>query len=404
MKVKLTKRLLEDLAAGDGRELWVWDTELPGFGVRVKSSGVKAYVIQYRNLQRQSRKITLGRHGVLTPEEARRMARQTLAAIERGDDPAKEKQDKRDGLTVAELAKRFDEEHVAVRLKPTSQYSYRLHLRCFIVPTIGKLRVVDVTRADIARLHHKLRSTPYQANQCVSIVSKMFNLAELWGLRPDGSNPCRHIKKFPERGRERFLSPAELATLGGVLAEAERDGTEDPYTIAAIRLLIFTGCRRNEILLLRWEYVDFEERCLRLPDSKTGGRVVHLGAPALDVLARIERVSDNPWVICGKHPNKPWNNLRKVWLRIRERAGIEDVRIHDLRHSFASGAVTLGEGLPMIGKLLGHTQIRTTARYAHLAADPVKAAADRVSTSLAAMLNGEASEVLHLRGRVKLLT
>lgn len=401
MKAKITKRLVEGLTVENGRELWVWDSELPGFGIRVKATGVKAYVIQYRNLHRQPRKITLGRHGILAPEEARRMARQTLAAIERGEDPAKDRRAHRDALTVAELAERFDEEHITVRLKPSTQGGHRLFLRRFIVPALGKLRVADVTRADIARFHHKLRHTPYQANRNLAVVSKMFNLAELWGLRPDVTNPCRHITKYPEEKRERYLSPAELAALGNALRLAEEEDVEGPYAIAAIRLLIFTGCRRNEILMLRWKDVDFEARCLRLTDSKTGARVVYLGAPALEVLSKLDRLPDNPWVVCGKNPGAPWINLRKVWLRIRKCAGIEDVRIHDLRHTFASGAVTLGESLPMIGKLLGHTQVRTTARYAHLAADPVKAAAERVSSNIAALMDGSSGEIVPLRPAIK---
>ncbi len=400
MKAKITKRLVEDLIAKDGKELWVWDKELPGFAIRVKPTGVKAYVIQYRNLHRQSRKITLGRHGVLTPEEARRLARQTLAAIERGEDPAQDRRARRDALTVADLAKRFDEEHISVRLKPSTAQEYRRNLRRFILPAIGRLKVADVTRADIARFHHELRHIPYQANRNLEVISKMFNLAELWGLRPDGSNPRRHIKKYPEEKRERYLNPQELARLGEVLREVEQEGIESPSSIAAVRLLIFTGCRLNEIMTLRWEYVDFEGRRLRLPDSKTGARVVHLGAPALEVLSNIERLPDNPWVITGKKSGARLTDLQRPWRRIRKRAGLDDVRIHDLRHSFASGAVALGEGLPMIGKLLGHTQVQTTARYAHLAADPVKAAAERVSSNIAALMDGPSAEVVSLRSTV----
>jgi integrase len=175
--------------------------------------------------------------------------------------------------------------------------------------------------------------------------------------------------------------------LGNALSRAEGEGIEDPYAIAAIRLLIFTGCRRNEILTLRWDDVDIEGQCLRLRDTKTGARVVHLGAPALAVLAGLERRAGNPWVVCGRNPAAPRVNLRSAWRRVCKRAGIKDVRLHDLRHSFASGAVALGMSLPMIGKLLGHTQVQTTARYAHLAADPVKAAADQVSGRIAALMN-----------------
>ena len=432
MKAKITKRLVEDLTPEAGTDLWVWDKDLPGFGVRVKPSGVKAYVIQYRNGRRRSRKFTLGRHGVVAPEQARRLARQALAAVDRGEDPAHDRQSHRDAPSVADLAKRFDEEHIAVRLKPSTAREYRRNLRRFILPALGRLTVADVVRADIARFHHGLRHLPYQANRNLEVISKMFNLAEMWGLRPDGSNPRRHIKKYPEEKRERYLSVAELAALGEALSRAENEGLVDEYAVAAIRLLIFTGCRLNEIMTLRWDYVDEAGHCLRLPETKTGARVVHLGTPALDVLADITRQLGNPWVICGRKPRSRRTDLQPPWQRMRKRAtvrlwarsvgrgeaalverlerdlgreptydeclaearvrhldlpaGLIDVRIHDLRHSFASGAVALGESLPMIGKLLGHTQVQTTARYAHLAADPVKAAAERVTSNIASIL------------------
>jgi len=201
-------------------------------------------------------------------------------------------------------------------------------------------------------------------------------------MRPDGSNPRLHIKKYQEEKRERYLSQKELSDLGSVLNEAEEMGVDDIYAISAIRLLILTGCRLNEIMSLKWTEVDFANGCLRLSDSKTGARVVHLGPPALDLLKNLKRQPKNPWVICGKIPGTNRKEIQKFWQRIRKRAGIEDVRIHDLRHSFASNAVAQGMSLPMIGKLLGHTQVQTTARYAHLAADPVKSAAKCISTSI----------------------
>lgn len=228
-------------------------------------------------------------------------------------------------------------------------------------------------------------------------MSRMMNKAEKWGLRPLGSNPCRHIDKNSEVARERYLSADELARLGDILVEAEHTATELPGTIAAVRLLVLTGCRMSEILTLQWPHVDFAAACLRLPDSKTGAKIVHLNAPALAVLVAVDRAEGSPWVIAGGKPGAHLVNLEKPWRRIRTKAGIPDVRLHDLRHSFASVAVGLGEGLPMIGKLLGHTQAQTTARYAHLAADPVKAATERVGAALAGMLGGgRAAEIVPL--------
>ena len=215
------------------------------------------------------------------------------------------------------------------------------------------------------------------------MLSKIFNLAELWGLRPDGSNPCRHVKRFREEKRERFLSDTEYRSLGAALKETEQDGSETAAAVAAVRLLMLTGCRLSEIQKLRWEHVDLETGELRLPETKTGAKVVYLGDPAIAVLRGIDRQDDNPWVIAGRKPGSHLTDLQHPWRRIRARAGLDDVRIHDLRHSFASGGLLVGEGLPMIGKLLGHTQVQTTARYAHLANDPVKSAANRIASRIA---------------------
>lgn len=386
---KITKRLVEAAEPRD-KDYIICDDDLAGFAVRILPSGRRSYIAQYR-IGNRYRRMSLGAHGVLTPEKARRMAFKVLAAVKDGEDPAGERSRARKACTVKELAKRFDEEHIAVRLKPGTAREYRRNLRRFILPALGRLKVADVTRADIAKFHHDLRHIPYQANRNLEVISKMFVLAEMWGMRPDGSNPRLHIKKYPEEKRERYLSQEELTSLGSVLSEAEQIGVEDIYAISAIRLLIFTGCRLNEIMTLKWAEVDLDNSCLRLSDSKTGARVVHLGSPALDLLANLKRQPNNPWVICGKIPGTYRKEIQKFWQRIRNRAGIDDVRIHDLRHSFASNAVAQGMSLPMIGKLLGHTQVQTTARYAHLAADPVKAAADAISSNIAEHLNADAA-------------
>jgi len=242
---------------------------------------------------------------------------------------------------------------------------------------------------------------PYQANRTLGVLSKMFNLAEIWGLRPDGSNPCLHVKKYPEQRRERFLSLEEFAALGKALREIEVDGSETQSAVDAIRLLMLTGCRLGEIMKLKWDYVDLNTRELRLPDSKTGAKIVHFGNMACDVLKDIEKLEDNPYVITGKKQGSRLTDLQHPWRRIRAKAGLDGVRIHDLRHSYASGALALGEGLPMIGKLLGHTQVQTTARYAHLANDPVKSAAGRVSDTIgAAMLGRKSSAKRRARSRI----
>jgi integrase len=212
----------------------------------------------------------------------------------------------------------------------------------------------------------------------------MFNIAERCGLRPNGSNPCRHVEKYAERKRERMLSPAELARLGDALVAY--DGS--PYAAAAVKLLVFTGARLGEVLGLRWEWIDFERAEVRLPDSKSGAKTIHLPPPALAVLTELPRIEGNPHVIAGGREGAAWVNLEKPWRAIRKAAGLDDVRLHDLRHAFASVAASSGMGLPIIGKMLGHTQAQTTARYAHLANDPVKAAAATVAGKIAAAMTG----------------
>ena len=377
---KLTKRVIETASSGS-KESYIWDNSVPGFGLRVMPSGRKSYVVQYR-AGRRSRRITLGSASVITPDQARTRAIAIISEVRSGKDPAVDRDAERNALLVSELAQRFDEQHIAIRIKESTAREYRRNLRRFILPAIGRMKVTEVTRADIAKFHHDLRHIPYQANRCLEIISKMFNLAEVWGFRADGSNPRRHLQKYPEKKRERYLSPAELKRVGEVLREVEAEGRELTSAVLAIRLLIYTGCRLSEITKLKWEYVDLEGSALHLPDSKTGAKTVHIGRPAVELLENAPVIVGNPWVITGKIEGGRLTDLQPFWQRVRARAGLHDVRIHDLRHTFASNAVAAGQSLPMIGALLGHTQAQTTARYAHLASAPAKGAADVVSTLL----------------------
>jgi integrase len=395
---KVTKRLVEGIKPAN-RDVLQWDSELRGFGVRVKSSGVRSYLVQYRNQHGRSRRLTIGTHGRLTAEEARAEARRLLADVARGCDPAEDRKALRNALTMSEFSERYMTDYAEGKKKPGTLETDRINLRCHILPALGNLPVASITKSDVVRLHQSMKDTPGAANRTIQLVSHMLNVAEKWGQRPDGSNPCRHVEKFKERKRERYLSASELLRLGEVLADAERTRTELPGAIAAIRLLIFTGCRRGEILTLRWEHVDFEKECLRLPDSKTGARTIHLNAPALEILSVVEHQDGNPYVIVGGKPGAHLVNLRKPWQRIRAQAELEDVRLHDLRHSFASVAVGLGESLHMTGKLLGHSQAQTTQRYAHLADDPVKAATERVGAAISGMMAGKTGEVVPIKGQ-----
>ena len=379
-EIKITKRAI-DLLETDGTDRFYWDRELPGFGVRVRASGRKFFVAQYRAKGR-SRRMTLGPVTAFAPEDARRRAMALLSEAKAGGDPAAQRDADRKAATVKALGERFLDEYVPAHCKPSTAYEYRRSVELFIDPRIGRRKVAEIQRSDIAELHHGLRKTPYQANRTLGVLSKMFNLAEMWGLRPDGSNPCLHVKRFKEEKRERFLSAEEFQRLGAVLDEILADGSETRTAVAAIRLLMLTGCRLSEIQTLRWEHVDLEAGELLLPDTKTGGRAVPLAPSAVRLLESLPRDEDSPWVIAGKKADSHLTDLQHPWRRIRARAELDGVRIHDLRHSFASRALALGEGLPMIGKLLGHTQVQTTARYAHLARDTVKASAARIGDSI----------------------
>src|SRR6266513_5606436 len=387
MRDKITKRSVDALRpAADGSEAVIWDTEVKGFGVRAQRGGSKSYIVHYRAGTGRGaplRKVTIGKHGSpWTPDMARSEAKRLLGLVESGIDPGADKLARQEAPTVSELAERFLAEHADAKRKASTAAEYRRLLDRIILPALGKRKVADVTRQDLAKLHHGLRQTPYQANRLLAVLGKMFNLAERWALRPDGSNPCRHVERFGERKRERMLSPAELGRLGDVLSAH----AGSPYTAAAVKLLVFSGARLSEVLSLRWDWIDFDRGEARLPDSKTGAKTLHLPPPALAVLAELPRLDTNPHVIVGHRAGASMVNLEKPWRAIRAAAGLDDVRLHDLRHAFASVAASSGMGLPSIGKMLGHTQAQTTNRYAHLASDPVKAAAAAVAGKIAAAM------------------
>ena len=376
--IRLTKRTV-DAAEHQAVDYFLWDTDSKGFGLRVRAapSKRKAYLVQYRAGGR-TRRVGIGTHGNITPDEARRQARDLLGRIARGEDPAADRQAHRRTPTVAALCDRFMSEHVEHACKPSTRAEYRRSVDIFIKPRIGSLKLVDLKRADVAQLKNDLRHIPYQANRTIGVLSAMFTFAAGdWGLLPEGTNPCRDLKRYPESKRERFLAPDEYQRLWAALGELEAEQPAMLPATNAIRLLALTGCRLGEIQRLRWEHV--RDSTLELPDGKTGARRVYLSADAIALLVSIERQPDNPYVITGKLAGQYLTDLQRPWRRIRARAGLNDVRIHDLRHSFASAALANGESLPIIGKLLGHKQIQTTARYAHLADESVRAAAGRIT-------------------------
>ncbi|MFL7904151.1 tyrosine-type recombinase/integrase [Azospirillum argentinense] len=434
---KLTKKLIDATPTPPpgSKPLILNDSDLKGLSIRIMPTGQRSFMLYYRTGSHKERRPKLGDYPTLTPEKARDIARDMLAEVRRGGDPSLQRQDERKAATLAEFSTRFMSEHIDAKRKRRTAEEYQRLLDKHILPFLGKQRVADIDRAAVTKLHHKLRATPYQANRVLAVLSKIFNLAERWGVRPDGSNPCRHVEKYAERKVERFLSDVELRVLGETLTAIGDERTAPSTAIAAVRLLVFTGCRLNEIVTLQWDHVDLANGCLRLPDSKTGAKLVHLNAPARDVLMNLPRVPDNPYVIAGSGEGKYLQGMEKIWQRVRNQAtvilwaaapesapgklvmdlrerlkrlptyteiiaeagkmglklpaGLTDVRLHDLRHSFASVGAAAGMALPIIGKLLGHTQAATTHRYAHLSADPLRHANDAIGQRIADVMFGK---------------
>ena len=377
---RLTKRIV-DAAKPDVKDIYIWDTDLKGFGLKVTPKGRKVYITQYR-IGKRSRRITIAVHGTLTTEEARQSAKVSLGQVSSGIDPAHERDIAKTGHNIENLFKLFEDSYLNIRVKPETAKDYRRVFEHYIFPRFKHVTVRDITKQDMLRLHHDMRMTPYRANRTRAKMSKFFNWCEEHGYRDDHTNPTRHVKKYKEEARHRYLSSEEQKRLGDALNQAEAEGIASSYAVDAIRLLSLTGARLREITHLKWDYVNFEKGTLDLPDSKTGRKTIYLNAAAKDILAKIVRQANNPYVICGLVEGGPLINLQKPWSRIRKLAELEDVRMHDLRHTFASVAAMGGMSLPMIGALLGHSQPQTTARYAHLAADPLREAVEKIGKKM----------------------
>ena len=380
---RITKRTVDSLKA-NGREFTVWDDAVSGFGVRVRPTGAKSYVVVYRAGSGRGapvRRYTIAAVGKIAPEGARERAKAILGSVAHGHDPANQKTTERGMPTVAELADRFMAEHIEPKRKGRTAEFYRDILDRIVKPAVGTTKADKLTRAQVARLHSSLSATPFQANRVLAVVGSMYAFAQRAGIVSEGTNPGRRIDKYKESRRERFLTGEELERLGSAIREAETIGIPwevdetkpnakhtpptnrftkiNPFAAAALRLLLFTGCRLREILNLRWEHVDVERGLLFLPDSKSGRKTVILNAPALTVLNGLERVG--PYVVPGDNPDRPRPDLKRPWDAVTKRARLFGVRLHDLRHTYASFGAGGGLGLPIIGKLLGHAQAATTA-------------------------------------------
>ncbi len=391
------------------RRFVLWDNAVRGFGLRVYPSNRKTFVFRCEVAGRQ-RWMQLGDFGPMTVQQARQRARRARVEADDGEDPVEaRRQRRRQASTLGELARDFMAEIAAAR-KPKTARTYQQLLDAHILPRFGKFRPAAITEDDVAAFHRTMKGTPYAANRALWLLSKLMRIAEKRGLRRPGTNPSEDVKRYRETARKRYLSSEELVKIGDAISRLESEGVElasvggrvttvSTHAAAALRLLLFTGCRVNEVLQLRWEDIDFEHALVRLADTKTGERHMPLTAPALAVFDTIPRVPGNPWVVVGQNAGNHLTDLALPWRRVLEVAGLSGIRLHDLRHTVGAWAASSGLSLLLVGKLLGHRQAASTERYAHLAADPVREAAERVAAGIAAAMEGRQADVVTLDRR-----
>ncbi len=410
-RVKLTKRTIESLAPGSKAAVW-YDDKLSGFGVRVMPSGRRFYFVRYRNKHGRSRWFTIGEHGKITADAGRAKAQRIAQAVAvDGSDPAGEREAFRAAPSVSDLLDRYLIEHVEKKNRPSTRRSFRGIVERDIRPELGALKVAAVTRQDMYRLHAARAAAPRQANLILAVCSKAFSLAELWEMRPEGTNPCSKIERYRENHRERFLSAEELGWLGATLRQAEtiglpwKSGGRTQYrrvTTAAIELLLFTGCRLGEVLNLRWADVDFSDGVIALSVTKSGRpQVVTINAPARQVLKELDAHRTSEWVLPSPVDSRRCLSkagLEAAWHKIRAVAQLEDVRLHDLRHTVGTYAGQSGANAFLVRDLLRHKNLAMTGRYVNRAADPVRTLSDQVGERIAAALSGQpAAEVVALK-------
>ncbi|MET4697998.1 integrase [Constrictibacter sp. MBR-5] len=390
---KLTKRLVESIEP-EATEVVVWDTEISGFGVRVSPAGRRSYILKYRAGHGRSapiRKPTIGVHGNITLEQARAIARDMMGQVAAGRDPSAERKAEAELPTMKDLAAAYLDAFKAKRTIDEDKAKFaRLEK---LAPSLMRKRVRDVTHADVAAVKAKLADTPIQANRFLALLSAAFSYASGPEKRWCTENPAKGIKRNPEERRERYLSPAELLRLSEAL-----NAYSEPGTANAVRLLMLTGARRGEVLQARWEQFDLDAGVWTKPSAHTKQKKLHrvpLSPPALLLLqAQRKLAGTSEWVFPGRRNGERLMDVKKAWATVCTAAGIEDARLHDLRHTFASILAGSGMSLPIIGALLGHTQPATTARYSHLADDPLREATGRVG----ALFQTGGADVIPLRG------
>ena len=375
--MKLTNKKIDQLIP-DTKSYIVWDNEIRGFGVRVNLNSKKTFILKYRVGQGRSarvRKPVIGTYGVMKVDEARKIARKWLLDASEGNDP---KEVDKTTILLKDFCNVYLQQHANIKKKLSSVIEDKRLMRLHIIPNFGNICLKEITRSMITKHHQSMYQTPHGANRFLSLMSKMMNLAERWEYRPLNSNPCRHIERYKEEGRQIYLSMEQIEKIGHVIKQMEQ--TESIFVLSAIKLLLFTGRRTGEILTLKWDYIDFENSKMNLPDTKTGAKSFFFSPTVKQILLNLP--NKEGFVFKSVLKDKRVTTVRHIWKKICKLAKIENVRVHDLRHTYASLAVQNGYSLPIISKMLGHADIKTTQRYAHLHDDPVNQAVEKIDQQL----------------------
>ena len=379
MSERITDAIAKRVSAGDRPQVFFWDADVKGFGLRVTNRGAKSFILDYRIGGRQ-RRITIGSYPDWSVAAARTEAGNLKREVDLGNDPMGERHADRSAPTMRDLWDRYKRDHLP-RKAARSQADETMMWEKLVLPTLGKHKVTDVTHTDIEALHRDIttqRGTPVRANRVIEVVRRAFNLAIRWEWVE--KNPASGQLRNPEEKRQRYLSPEELSRLSAALA-----AHHEPVSADAIRMLMLTGARKSEVLGATWEMFDLDAGVWTKPSAHTKQRKQHrvpVSANALTLLKRIRETAEGPYVFPGKSGDQPLTDVKRSWAAVCKAADITGARIHDLRHSFASLLVSGGASLPIIGAMLGHTQVQTTQRYAHLYDEPLRAAADHVGKAI----------------------
>ncbi|MEZ0472206.1 tyrosine-type recombinase/integrase [Luteimonas salinilitoris] len=380
-KVKLTKCIVESARPGIS-DVILRDSIVPGFMCKVTPKGRKVFMVQYRTKAGERRKPSLGLFGELTVEQGRKLAQDWLTEVRHGEDPGARKANERKAPTVKDLCQRFIEDYSKAHNKPSTRHSYQRIIDCHVLPSFGRRKAHEITRSDVIALMKRLEKSPSGANHVLTCLRKMFNMAELWGIRPDGSNPCRHVPKFPERGKTRLITDEEVGKLFAYLDRAEIEGLENPTLTLAIRLQFEFAARMSEILLLQWDWIDFGRRRIVWPDSKTGDISKPISEEAYRLLSTAPRHEGSPYVcpsLFNRKHRMTGNAYYSGWRDILNRAGVPHVGTHGIRHRAVTDIANSGIPVKVGMALTAHKTVTMFMRYVHTEDDPVRAAAELVA-------------------------